>query len=236
MSAKIYITTHTDFESPVKNKAYQILDMRKNGDFAPNGLRGSFYSELLGYKRIVDRKILPKVIGFCGYRKYFSFMDDVPDLEALVAEYGCITTKPLLFTGGSVRTQYQSCLNVEDLDIVTRIIDEHMPDFASSFHRALEGNSLHACNMFIMSSSDAREMINTVWSILDYFLEEVGLDIDKRIRDKAAQYMHLPDSAVHEYQYRMGGHLAERIISAWIDWKFPDALQFDMVVTGPPAR
>ena len=231
MSAKIYICTHTDFESPVKSKAYEVVDMRKKGDVAPNGLRGSFYSELLAYKRVTDRKVLPRVIGFCGYRKYFDFMDNVPDLEALVAEYGCITIKPLQFAGGNVRTQYRACLNVEDLDIVAGIIDEHMPDFAPAFHRALEGNTLHACNMFIMAAADARELMQTVWQILDCYLEKVGMDIDDRIKKNRAKYMHLPASADHDYQYRIGGHLGERIISAWIDWKFPDALLRNMVTT-----
>ena len=74
MDAKIYICTHADFECPVKNPIYQIIDSRKifENDKAPNGIDGLFYSELLSYKYIANKKEeLPKYIGFCGYRKYF---------------------------------------------------------------------------------------------------------------------------------------------------------------------
>lgn len=226
---KIYICTHTDFDCPVKNKIYEVADVRGN-DMADNGLRGSFYSELLTHKRIADRRHRKgDIIGFCGYRKYFGFMDDIPDLKSIIKERGCVTISPIVFPF-SLREQYASCLNVEDLDIVTGIIDEHHKDFAPAWKRAINGSSLHAGNLYIMGAAEQKEMLTLVWDILDKYISIVG-DIDDRIKSNPQKYMHLAASAKHEYQYRIGGHIGERIVSAWIDWKFPNAMCVEMVAT-----
>lgn len=225
---KIYICTHTDFDCPVSNKVYEIADIRDIKK-VPHNLRSSFYSELLTHKRIANRRRRKDdVIGFCGYRRYFDFLDNVPDLAKVIAEHGCITTLPLVFDG-SLRTQYESCLNVEDLDIITGIIYNKYPDFSPHWEKSINGNKLHAGNLYIMPASKLKEMINLVFDVLDDFVNIVGEDIDARIKQNEGKYMFLPASARHEYQYRMGGHLGERITSAWIDWKFPDALNVDIV-------
>lgn len=225
---KIFICTHTDFKCPVKNEVYEIIDIRK-AKKVPHGLRSSFYSELLSHKKVASRRRrIGDIVGFCGYRRYFDFLDDVPDLDQIIAERGCITTLPLVFPGGNLRTQYASCLNVEDLDIVTGIIYNKYPDFYPAWDRCIKGNKLHAGNLYIMLASKQKEMINLVFDVLDDFVNIVGEDIDARINQNKEKYMFLPESARHEYQYRMGGHLGERITSAWIDWQFPNALNVDI--------
>jgi hypothetical protein len=54
-------------------------------------------------------------------------------------------------------------------------------------------------------------------------------DIDTRIKANPDAY-HLQDLGF-EYAYRIGGQLGERIISAWIDWQFPKAIQYNIVTT-----
>lgn len=96
-NARIYICTHTDFDCPVSNPVYEIADSRQffSDDKADNGIDALFYSELLTYHHLAKQPDkLPDIVGFCGYRKYFSFLDDVPDLEALVRKHGRIATTP----------------------------------------------------------------------------------------------------------------------------------------------
>lgn len=93
MSAKIYICTHTDFEPVVTNQIYEVLDSRLLGnDTTKEGLPGSFYSELYNYRYVAEHYELPDYIGFCGYRKYFSFFDDISEerIKELVDKHGCI--------------------------------------------------------------------------------------------------------------------------------------------------
>ena len=90
---KIYVCTHTDFDCPVVSPLYEVVDARNINNDNYNGLHGSFYSELMTYKWLADNKELPHYVGFCHYRKYFSFMDSAPDIPDVIKKFGCITTK-----------------------------------------------------------------------------------------------------------------------------------------------
>lgn len=228
-NAKIFICTHKDFDCPVHNDVYQIIDARKtNKDIAPNGLRGSFYSEILTYQRMAERKKLPKIVGFCGWRKYFNFMDNVPELS----DYKCIVSANLPLGEMTMRDQYASFSNVEDLDILTGIIDKHNKKFSEAWHKALEAHTLHPYSMFVMPADDFRCMMEVVTELLAKWVLKVGKDIEGRIAADPKKY-HVGEHPVWtpEYQYRIGGELGERIISAWIDWQFPNATQMPVNIT-----
>ena len=227
-NAKIYICAHKDFDCPVSNSVYQIVDARKtNKDMAPDGLRGLFYSEILTYQRIAAKKTLPKTIGFCGWRKYFAWMDNVPELEGRV-----IVSKAEYLGGMTMREQYDSFSNVEDLDLLTSIIDERFADFSKAWHTALDAKTLHPYSMFVMPTDDFKRMMKLVSDLLKAWVNTVGTDIEVRIAADPKKY-HVGESPVWnpDYQYRIGGELGERIISAWIDWQFPQAEQVSVNIT-----
>jgi D-methionine transport system ATP-binding protein len=54
-------------------------------------------------------------------------------------------------------------------------------------------------------------------------------DIDKRIDDDPEGYH--TECLGRKYAYRIGGQIAERIISAWMDWQLPQARQVGVKVT-----
>jgi hypothetical protein len=94
MKAKIYICTHTDFEPVVHNPVYEVLDSRNlDNDTTKEGLPGSYYSELHNYRYVAEHYELPDYVGFCGYRKYFNFFDNISEerIKELVDKHGCIT-------------------------------------------------------------------------------------------------------------------------------------------------
>lgn len=220
--AKIYICAHTDFAHRVSSPVYETLDARAEGDVADNGLKGSFYSEILVLHRLAARKVLPKIVGTCGYRKYWTWMDKVPDLAGLVAAHGCVVSERVKL-GATMREHYGRIASVEDLDILTRIIERRNKAFAPAWHKALDSKVLHPASMFVMQAKDFRRMMRVVWNLLEEYLKVVGTDIDARLSDNAKAY-HL-DKTPRAYQYRIGGQLGERIISAWIDWQFPKAME-----------
>lgn len=226
--AKIYICAHKDFDCPVHNKVYEIVDARKtDGDMAPDGLKGLFYSEILTYQRIAAKKTLHKTIGFCGWRKYFHWMDNVPELDGKV-----MVSQNLQLGDMTMRDQYDSFSNVEDIDILTDIIDTHHKEFSKAWHQALESHMLHPYSMFVMPSDKFREMMKLISDLLKRWVKKVGKDIEGRIAADPQKY-HVGEDPVWtpEYQYRIGGELGERIISAWIDWQFPDAEQVPVTIT-----
>ena len=233
-NARIYICTHTDFDCPVSNPVYEIADSRQffPDDKADNGIDALFYSELLTYHHLAKQPdLLPDIVGFCGYRKYFSFLDDVPDLETLVRKHGCIATTPRQLKM-SVYRQYAHHFSFADMDVMAAIIRCQEPWLWSSFQRMLAGNTLYTCNMFIMRRDDFIDLIHCVWRALDAWLDVCGRDLPQRILQHPELYFkNRGRGATIPNQIRMGGHLGERIVSAIIARRYPDCLTYDIHLT-----
>ena len=226
--AKIFICTHTDFEPVVKNEVYETIDSRKlKGCKVPD----LYYSELWQMKNVSERKTLPKYIGFCHYRRYFGFMDAVPNIGKLIEARGAITTKKadLKMT---MREQYATWGNPEDLDICTQIINEKYPDFAKAWNRSLACKQMRLGTLSIMKTDDWLEMLNVMWDVAQEYLKRIGGDIVKRVEENPKAY-HIGEQpfTTFTHELRVGGQFAERINSAWIDWKFPNAYEVPLKVT-----
>lgn len=217
----LFICTHKDFEPPVKNPCYKIINAKDiNNDTAENGLPGSFYSEFLIYFDVAKRKDLKDYIGFCHYRKYFSFMDNIPDMDDLFKECDIVTVDRITFRK-NIKEQYAACHNVDDLEIVENIIREKFPEYADAadytFNRC---NKMFQCNMFIMKKNDFLDYIKFIKSVLDEYLNVVGMDINQRILDNKEKYLKnikdKPQNSEIWYQYRIGGYLGERLTNVFI--------------------
>lgn len=233
-NAKIFICTHTDFECPVKNPVYEIADSRKifDTDRAENGIDGLFYSELMTYRYLAQHpEMLPNIVGFCGYRKYFSFMDNVPDLYDMIERHGCIATTPYKVFRNVYR-HYGKCFCFADMDVMKAIVYGRHRWFYNSFNGMLESDHLYTCNMFIMHKTSFILMMNFVWSCLDDYLDIVGWNIRKRIiRNREFYLKQKGRGAQIEHQFRIGGNLGERLVSAYISHFFPNTKTYDIVFT-----
>ena len=227
-NAKIFICSHTDFEPVVDNEVYKVLDSRKmKGCKIPD----LYYSELWQMKQVSERKQLPKYIGFCHYRRYFGFMNAVPNLGKIIEAHGAITTKPADL-GMTMRKQYATWGNPEDLDICTQIINEKYPEFAPAWNRSLESRKMRLGTLSIMRTEDWKEMLAVMWDVAQEYLERIGGDIVKRVTDNPKAY-HIGEMkhTTLTHEIRVGGQFAERIKSAWIDYKFPHAYEVPLAIT-----
>lgn len=246
-NAKIFICQHTDFEPVVSNPVYETIDIRTEGDYfeeetkgtkrktkkAKTGTKvpGPFYSELLHMYRVSQRKNLPEYIGFVQYRKYFSFLNNVPDIAAIIEKHGMITPSPVDLRI-PMREQWDTWGNVEDLDIATEIINEKYPELAEAWNANLKKTSMHPGSLHIMKTDEWKEMVFVAWDVVREYLNRIGGDIDKRIEENPEKYH------IGQYEFtdqpnerRVGGNICERIVSAWADWKHPNAAQFPLVIT-----
>ena len=234
---RIYICTHTDFKCPVSNPVYEVVDSRAlfDGDRAENGMDALFYSELLTYHHLAENANLPKYVGFCHYRKYFSFMDDVPDIGEVVERRGCISLNPCKFKE-TVYEQYAKCFFFGDLDVMRAVIHERHPWLYHTFDNMLGSVVLYTCNMFIMRREDFIRHMRIVWDLLDCWLDVVG-DVKERIAGHKTLYLKDDErGGSMEHQYRIGGNLGERISSALLMYFFPDAKEYGITVTEPPRK
>lgn len=239
-NAKIYICTHKDFVPVVSNSAYEILDARDDGDF--NGsVPGYFYSELLVMQRLTKKRKLPEIVGFCGYRKYFDFFDHVPDLEKIVRGHGCMVSANIQLKN-TMRDQWAQWGNQEDLDLATSIIEKKYKDFAPAWRQALNATKIHPFSMFVMTQKDFRKLMKVVSGVVREYLNAIGCDMAARIKAAPEKYhmsattnfdkLNKGEQAAFRYQMRVGGQLCERIVSAWIDWQMPDAMNVSTKVLG----
>lgn len=224
---KIYICTHKDFSSPVKSDYYKIIDARKINVNLP--FDDLFYSEFYQFKWVNDNLELPEYIGFCHYRKYFSFLDNIPDMDKIFENHDVITLKPL-FTGNN-RKQYEQCHNVDDLDIVKNIINNDFKEYKEAFEIFENNNILFPCNMFIMKREDFKEYIKFIFNVLDKYTQIAG-DINKRIEDNKKKYLKnfYPNNTIW-YQYRIAGYIGERLTNVFIYKHFKNPLMYDMIQT-----
>ena len=226
--AKIFICAHTDFEPVVKNEVYETIDSRK---LSRPDVPDLYYSELWQMKKVSERKNLPKYIGFCHYRRYFGFMDNVPEIGKTIETHGAITTKKDDL-GMRMVDQYATWGNPEDLDICTQIISEKFPDFAPAWKRALNSRQMHLATMSIMRTEDWLQLFDLMWAVAQEYLRRIGGDIVKRVEKNHKAY-HIGEQpfTTFTHELRVGGQFAERINSAWIDWKFPNAYEVPLAIT-----
>lgn len=217
----IFIGTQKTFEPKVTNDAYKIIvgnhEIENNSKLElidckhESALDDKFYSELYMLDYISKNYPLKDYVGFCHNRRYFKFLDDVPDMDELFKNYDAIVAKPLRLKY-SVKEQYKSAHNVEDLYVIGGIIADKYPQYAKIWHSFINGGVFVPYNMFIMKKEDFKEYIKFIFNILDEYVKIVGIDINKRIYDNIEKYIKRfsPNNSV-EYQYRIGGYLAERL-------------------------
>ena len=231
MSSKnvdIFIGTYKEFEPLVSNNVYKIivgnhnitndsnLELIKCGD-SNDVLDDVFFSEIYMLSWVTKNIDLKDYVGFCHYRKYWKFMDKIPDLDELFKGVDVIVPKPLYFRR-TLRETYGLCHNIEDYDLMGKIIEEKYPQYYEKFKTFSECHVMFPCNMFIMKKEDFLEYIDFVKGVLDEWVSRVGTDIRGRIEANKDKYLKdfAPNDTV-EYQYRIGGYLAERLtnISSW---------------------
>jgi hypothetical protein len=228
--AKIYVCAHSDFEPVVSNDVYEVVDSRTGGDSC-KGVPGPYYSELLHMYRVSKRKNLPKYIGFVQYRKYFNFFEAVPCLEKVIEKHGAIVPSPVPL-GMDMHSQWATWGNIEDLDLATQIVAEKYPELSPTWNANLAKKTMHPGSLHIMKREDWLEMVACAWDVANEFLKRIGGDIDKRINENPKKY-HIGEMEFTDLlnERRVGGNICERIVSAWNDWKHPNALQVPLVVT-----
>ena len=216
----------------VSNPTYKIVNSEFiNNDTATNGLKGSFYSEIMSYLWINKNYNVKDYIGFCHYRKYWSFMNDVPDMNEVFKEYDVVVAKPINLSV-TIYEQYKRCHNIEDFEIIGNIIHNKHPEYEKSFDAVKDGKILLPYNMFIMKRDDFKSYCEFMETILDEYIDIVGLDIIKRIEDNKDKYIKnfYPNNTV-DYQYRIGGYLAERLTNVYIFNHFKKIKWFKVDIT-----
>ena len=238
----IFIGTHKPFVPSVKNSGvYKImvgnhpmvwnlgLDIVECKHDEP--LDDRFFSEIYMLKWVSENAELKDYVGFCHYRKYFSFMDDVPDMDKIFEECDAVVGKEIKFDVTNAE-QYAKFHNIDDLEIIGEIIEDKYNDYYGVYKSFMKMKLMFPYNMFIMKKDDFIRYINFVKGVLDEYVKIVGTDIMKRIEDNKDKYLKnfSPNDNV-DYQYRIGGYLAERLTNVFILTNFNKIKTYPVIIT-----
>lgn len=226
----IFICTHKDFVPKVTNQVYKTIDVR-NIPSDEYGLDNKFYSELSAFFEVAKSDNLKDYVGFCHYRRYMDFMDNIPNMDNIFSEYDVVAGEPINI-GDTVYGQYNKFHNIEDLYIITAIMALKYPTLSKIWGDFVNGNMMIPYNMFIMKRDDFIEYISFIKEILNEYIEIVGSDIYKRIGNNIEKYVKdfYPNNSI-DYQYRIGGYLGERLTSFFLMFRFKKILTYPIIIT-----
>lgn len=242
----IFILGYKDFDLKVFNDCYKIIDggeaikdyplemLRDNTMDNISHLNG-FYSELTRTYWLWKNYPIKDYIGVCHYRRYFSFKDNIPNLDEIFNNNDVILPNPvkLPFT---VYKQYQHCHNIGDLELLRVIIKDLYPEYSDSVEYVFNGKELYANNIFIMKKDDFNKYCEFIFSVIGEYLRRMNFSDMESITNyveknrKAYLKTTTPNNEVW-YQARIGGFLAERLFTIFIKKNFNNPKHYSIDLT-----
>lgn len=151
-------------------------------------------------------------IGLCHYRRYFGHfilpnasvekkkqsIFSQRDYESLLKKYDVILPTKWIHTRENVKEHYAKYHREMDLLHVRNVIMQLHPEYGASFDMVMDKHSQHVYNMFVMQKAKFDSYCEWLFSIL--FKVEQESDITN----------------YDEYQARVYGFLAERLLDVWM--------------------
>lgn len=218
----IYICAHKDYQDiGINNPEYKIisgqninnnskLDLVKRESFSDK-IWCEFANHMYIWKNNLNNE---PYIGFCHYRRYFDFMNNIPD-------------NPELILPMPIRQRYNNAMmygiyhNINDFITVGNIINSEFKQYVNAFTAMSDSHDIIPYNMFIMNSSLFNDYMEFVGNVLTRLQEVKKIDTvisgEKYVSDNSALYLKsfYPNNTI-EYQLRsIFGGMAERLGTAF---------------------
>lgn len=186
------------------------------------------FNEYAGFYWILHNWELKDYIGMFHYRRYYNFFDEVPNIEKIFS-YGIkvilnkrfMLTYPPGYISKSNREFYKIWHNVDDFDLMGKIVKENYPQYADGWDKMANADFIFPSSLFIMPKELFKEYIS------------FALDVMNKFND--ARDCHTPEEWIayveahkdeyvrpqHKYydvkmQARATGYLVERCLAAFL--------------------
>jgi hypothetical protein len=174
----IFINAYQDFEEYPHTKEYKIITTNpisdkdidilyeKNDDLLP------FNKTICEFTRmyyIYKHCKLKDYVGFCQYRRYFNFYDNIPNLDKIFSEHDIITAN-VSYLDYSIEGHYSVCHNIDDLNLIDEIINNLYDKYTTrkwKIYRHM--NVFFTNNMFIMQKADFCKYMEWMIPIVNAF-------------------------------------------------------------------
>ena len=164
--------------------------------------RNPYYSELTGMYWMYKNDTDCDITGLCHYRRYFlNEHNEVlisKEIENILDGYDIIVSEPLMLDNKSLYESYSEKHNKKDMDLTREAVSKLYPDYLSTFDEVINSNTMYFANMLIAS----KEKVNTY----SKWLFDILFEVEK----------HLDMTGYDEYNQRVYGFIAERLLRVWI--------------------
>jgi len=241
----IFIYSHIPFRTVTDNHIYKILtdskvapsvfntDLEIFRDYTGDNISNNnlMYNEYTGFYWLWKNYPLKDYVGLNHYRRMYENYDNLPDIDQIFKTKKIILNEPIQLVGKPYgekqpklynnRDWYGIWHNIEDFEVLEKIIKEKYPKYADGFDVMANNTFLHGCSMFIMDKKTFVEYCEFVFSVLNDYRKEMGFfnvqDCIKYVDQHKDKYIKegIPYYTV-EIQARIVGYLAERVLGTFL--------------------
>lgn len=219
MDIKVLVATHKKYWMP-QDSVYMPIQLGKDihedlgflGDNSGENIskKQPYYSELTAIYW-AWKNLKADYIGINHYRRYFSkeryflFKEGdknkilkYNDFKKILTDYPIILPKKRNYYIVSRYKQYKNAHNINDLLCCRNVLKELYPEYVQDFDKVLNKKSGHILNMFVMRYD--------LFSSYCQWLFNILFELEK----------HLNLKGYSQYQQRVYGYLAERLLDVWL--------------------
>lgn len=222
---KIYICCHKDYEDVgITNPAYRLItsnDIKNNSSLelikSDNYLDNRMWSELSQIYYIWKHpELQDDYIGLCHYRRYFDFMNDLPE------DLSCPVVPEFITSCFNNYMTYDMCHCSKDMVGTAYVVKDKFKDYIPAFIHMLDAHVYYPYNMFIMSRELFNEYCEFIFGVLLLVDKKLGINNDYiemikhigKFREHYIERSSEPNNT-YEYQARLYGFLSERLSTAF---------------------
>lgn len=244
----IFITAFKPFKEYVTDERYKIVTVK---DFNYEGKlewykdnvgdnisdMNDFFNELTVFYWVWKNYPMKEYVGMCSYRRYFNFLDDIDNIEEDIKKYDIIVPQITNLNGLTNKKQYENCHNLDDLELINKIIKMLHPDYIDDVNIFMDETYLYANNMFIMKRDEYIKYCIFLFEILNEYLKIMNFetieDIQKYVHSNKELFENKKNNITKklDYQVRIGGFLTERIFSIYVKHNFKNLLKIPINFT-----
>jgi hypothetical protein len=188
------------------------------------------FNEYAGFYWILHNWELKDYIGMIHYRRYFNFLDDIPNIDKIFS-YGIkvILNKKFFLTYPPTpngrrmgnREFYKIWHNVDDFDLMGKIVKENYPQYADGWDKMADADFIFPSSLFIMKADMFKEYISYALDVMNKFNDARGCHTPEEWIAYVEAHKDEYVRPQHKYydvrmQARATGYLVERCLAAFL--------------------
>lgn len=233
----MFLYSHIPFKPIVTNPAYKVLTCSKDAfdtelkilrDYDGDNIsdKNLMYNEYTGFYWVWKNYPLKKYIGLNHYRRIYTWLDNIPNMDDMFEFFDIVLNKPVKFkdvlhNDYDNYTYYSFWHYHKDFELLEEIFREKYPSYMDGFEKMKNADYLYNSSMFIMKKETFYGYCEFIFPLLDEFRKRRGFDTSedaiKWVEDNKEHYIkpYLPYYTVN-MQARIIGYIAERALNAYL--------------------